>query len=479
MLEKTIGGFFKYLILIIFTISTGFLTHFVYKLNILEMKYFVVFLVILLLLWLLISFKLIRRKTKLFSKILFSIIALLLTVIYVVGIKYIDNTIEFVGNMTGINYETQKYSVMVLNNSNYLKMNDLSKRNIGFLSTNTHLDKTKKTLKEKSEISFVSKNYEDIGTMIASIYNSEISAVVLDDSYIELLTENNVSFVTESKVIYTYEVRFVADETENEQKVDIKKDPFALYISGSDSRTTVYARARSDVNIVAIVNPNTNKILLVSIPRDYYVQLHGTTGRKDKLTHAGIYGIDMSKNTIQDLLGININYYAKVSFSTVINVVDVIGGLDLYSDINFKARANKNCVFITGVNKVDGACALAFARERYAYTTGDRHRGENQQAVITAIINKLNNPIYLTKYNDILKAIDGSFETNMSYDEITSMVKYQLSDLKSWQVESISLDGTGSMLPTYSMGSRNLYVMIPNEQTVTAAKAKISEYLMN
>ena len=478
-MKKAIGCFFKYLILTLLTTATGFLTYYVYKLNILEMKYFIVLGVVLILLWSLIVFKLLRKKTKLFSKIIFGIISLILTAVYVIGIKYIENTIEFVGNMTGVNYETQKYSVMVLNTSNYLSINDLSKSNIGFLSTNTHLDETKKTLKEKSEISFTSKNYEDIGTLIASIYNSEISAIVLDDSYIELLTENSVAFINESKVIYTFEVRFVADEEPKEEQIDVKKDPFALYISGSDSRTTVYARARSDVNIVAIVNPNTHKILLISIPRDYYVQLHGTTGTKDKLTHAGIYGIDMSKNTIQDLLGININYYAKVSFATVTNVVDVIGGLDLYSDIDFKAHTNKSCIFTTGMNTVDGKCALAFARERYAYMTGDRHRGENQQAVITAIINKLNNPTYLTKYNDILKAIDGSFETNMSYEEITNMVKYQLSDLKSWQVESISLDGTGSMLPTYSMGRQNLYVMIPNEQTVTAAKAKISEYLMN
>ena len=478
-MKKVIGSFFKYLIIILFTLYTGFLLYYVYKLNILEMKFFIPLSVVLILLWLLTLFKLMRKKTILFSKIIFYIISILLTTIYAIGVKYIDNTIDFIGNMTGVNYETQKYSVMVLNNSNYLNINDLNKNNIGFLSTNTHLDETKKTLKEKSKISFTSKSYEDIGTLIASIYNDEISAIVLDDSYIELLTENSVNFINESKVIYTFEVRFISDEDDKVQKVDIKKEPFALYISGSDSRTTVYARARSDVNIVAIVNPNTNKILLVSIPRDYYVQLHGTTGTKDKLTHAGIYGIDMSKNTIQDLLGININYYAKVSFATVTNVVDVIGGLELYSDIDFKARANKNCIFKAGINKVDGACALAFARERYAYMTGDRHRGENQQAVITAIINKLNNPTYLIKYNDILKSIDGSFETNMSYDEITNMVKYQLSDLKSWQVESISLDGTGSMLPTYSMGRQNLYVMIPNEQTIITAKAKISEYLMN
>ena len=261
---------------------------------------------------------------------------------------------------------------------------------------------------------------------------------------------------------------------------DITNNPFAVYISGSDSRGKLSDTARSDVNIVAVVNPKTNKILLVSIPRDYYVQLHGTTGVKDKLTHAGIYGVDMSKNTISDLLDTNIDYYLKVGFDTVTDLVDVIGGIDVYSDqvLNLKGRNNKKCDFYIGTNSVDGACALAFARERKSYTSGDRHRGENQQEIITAIIEKISsNPSILVKYKDILKALDSSFETNMSYEDITTLIKEELTSLTKWEVESISLDGTGSSEPTYSMGSQKLYVMIPDETTVNNAKEKINEYL--
>jgi LCP family protein required for cell wall assembly len=228
---------------------------------------------------------------------------------------------------------------------------------------------------------------------------------------------------------------------------------------------------------VAVVRPAEGKILLVSIPRDYYVQLHGTTGTKDKLTHAGIYGINMSKTTIEDLLGISINYTLKVSFDTVIKIVDKIDGIDIDSDTKFTAWTNRSCKFTVGVQHVGSDCALAFARERYAYAAGDRHRGENQQQVIAKLIEKISDPHYLVRWADIMKAAEGSFETNLTYDEITDFARYQLAELKSWKVESISLDGSGAMLPTYSMGSQKLYVMLPYQWTIDNAKSKIAEYL--
>lgn len=474
-MKKVLLGLIKFLIFLIFTVSSVMLLVCINKLNILESKYFIIFSVIVSLLWLLIILKLIRKRVKLSSKLVSCIIAMIFSIIYLVGVKYIDKTIDFVSNMTNIDYETRTYSVMVLKSSNYDSIDELKNTNIGFLSVDSNLEKVKSKLQDK--IKFKNSTYQDLGSLLSSIYDKKTSAVVLDKSYIDLIEENEISFTSESKIIYTFDLK--TKKNENKIAVNINKEPFILYISGSDSRTTVSAVARSDVNIVAVINPNKNKILLVNVPRDYYVQLHGTTGTKDKLTHAGVYGIDMSKNTMQDLLDININYYAKVSFTTVIRVVDVIDGIDIYSDQAFTARGNRSCYITEGNQHLDGTCALAFARERYAYSSGDRHRGQNQQAVITAIINKLSNPKYLTKYDKILDAANGSFETNMSYDEITNLVKSQLTELKKWSIESISLDGSGSLLPTYSMGSQRLYVMIPDEQTVDDAKTKIKEYLSN
>ena len=267
------------------------------------------------------------------------------------------------------------------------------------------------------------------------------------------------------------------DEPE-EEKINFGTTPIVVYISGSDSRTSVQdTSARSDVNIVAVVNPTTGKILLVSTPRDYYVQLHGTTGLRDKLTHAGIYGIDMSRQTIEDLLDIKVDKTVKVGFDALETIVDAIDGIDIYSDQDLSLKSGQ-CKFVGGTTQhVNGACALAFSRERHSYATGDRHRGENQQQVISKILQKVTTPAYLLRLPEILRAADGLFETTFTYSEILDMIKFQLFSSPSWSIESISLDGTGSMQPTYSIPSQNLYVMIPNDATIATAQTKITQYL--
>jgi LCP family protein required for cell wall assembly len=318
-------------------------------------------------------------------------------------------------------------------------------------------------------------DYESIGELVTALYGSKVAAVVMNDSYLDLLADTNVDFEEKTRVLHTFEVR--SDVADVPKEVDIKTEPFVMLISGTDSRVGLQEVARSDVNMLAVVNPKQHKILLVSIPRDYYVQLHGTTGTKDKLTHAGVYGIEMSRKTIEDLFDIDINYTTKVSFGTVISVVDALGGVEINSDRTLTTHTNKNCHIEKGVQTLDSACALAYARERYSYESGDRHRVQNQQDVTEAILKKLGDPRYLAKYPKILKSAEGSFETSMSYDVITDFAKAQLASLHSWEIEKISVDGTGAMLPTYSMGAQNLYVMIPDQSTVDAAKAKIQEYL--
>ena len=465
------------LLISLYIVSGLFLYH-TYKLNILNHFYFGIVSFISGLLGTLITFELLRKKTGKISKIVFTMISIVLISIYIVGIIYIGNTRNYISNMS--NQETKEYktyNVLVLKSSNYHKIRELKNNEIGFLETDTTHNLSINTLKEK--IDFNSKVYSDIELLTKSLYISDVKAISIDESYIDILEENDSPIINDTKVIYTYKVSIDKDNGKN----DIKNDnintnkPFILYISGSDSRTSVRETARSDVNIIAVVNPNTKKILLVSIPRDYYVKLHGTTGTKDKLTHAGVYGINMSINTIEDLLSINIDKYIKVSFATVIKSVDILDGIDIDSDTNFTAWTNKSCSFKVGIQHVDGNCALAFARERKSYTEGDRHRGENQEQVISKIIEKLSNPKYLLKYNDLLNATNDSFETDMSYEEITSLIKEEISSLAKWEIETYNLSGFDSSGPTYSMGSQVLYVMIPDQSTVNTAKIKIEEYL--
>ena len=417
--------------------------------------------------------KALSSRSKKGVKIFAIILSAILSLVFFIGQNYSRKTIDLIQSATGVHYETQNYSVLVLKTSGYNEISQLRNQNIGYLTSNPNFEDTRTTL--HNVINHHVQSYDDLASMISSIYAFQTSAIVLNDNYLEYIEESDSEFINESKIIYTFEVRKEAED--KPAQVDVKTEPFAIYLSGSDSRGTISDTARSDVNIVIVVRPQDGKILLVNIPRDYYVQLHGTTGTRDKLTHAGVYGIDMSRKTIEDLLGIEINYTAKVGFNTVIKVVDALGGIDIDSDQEFTAHTNKTCHFKYGVQHVDSTCALAFSRERYAYATGDRHRGENQQAVITAIIEKLSNPKYMLKYTDIINAAQGSFETNLSYDEITNFAKQQLSSLKNWEVESIALDGSGAMMPTYSMGARKLYVIIQNQSTISSDQAKIKEYL--
>ena len=230
--------------------------------------------------------------------------------------------------------------------------------------------------------------------------------------------------------------------------------------------------------MIMTVNPNTGKMLLTSIPRDYYVQLHGTTGRKDKLTHSGTYGINMTTQTVEDLLGIDINYYIRVNFTTLIKLVDKLGGIDVYSDKGFTPWTNTAIYIPKGNVHMNGEMALAFARERHAYTEGDRHRVQNQQDVLEAVFKKLTKTSTLvSSYTGILDTLDGSFETNMSKDTITSLAKFQINKMPSWNIEKISVNGSDSSNYTYSYPGQKLYVMEPDMQTVTEASNKIKDVL--
>ena len=467
--------FLKWLLVSLLAFSSIFVIIYVYKLNILENKYLIPFIAGVILLGALNIFKLVRKKTRKGPKIAFAIFSALLIIIYTIICRFTDTTIGFLKKITNLKMETVNYSVLVLDNTDYSEILDLTDKKIGFMGTDLNLNDSEKELKNK--MTFEKSTYDDIGSLIGALYNNELNAVVVNEAYIHMLEESENEFVKNYKVIYKYTVRVLLKDN-RVKTVDYTKDPFVLYVSGTDSRGTVSDVSRSDVNIIIVVNPKTHKILLVNTPRDYYVQLHGTTGIKDKLTHAGVYGIDMSKNTMQDLLDVKINNVVKVSFQTVIKLIDTIDGIDITSEKDYIPHTNKNCHITEGEQHLDGTCALAFARERYTYETGDRHRGENQQQVITKVVEKMTNPKYMIRYNDILKNTEGTIETDISYDDITELAKYELSNLTSWTVESISLDGEGAMLPTYSMGEDlPLYVMIPNEETVNNAKAKIKEYL--
>lgn len=376
-------------------------------------------------------------------------------------------TSSFLDNVQENGFYTEEYSI-IAKKDRHIKLSGSDNKTTALLATDTNNDLVKTEVDKRAKTSY--KDYAELTTLTNALDTKDSDTSALKSSYVQLLEENNNAFYQSIEVLATFTIKVKNDSTGT--KTDITK-PFVIYISGIDTYGAVSTVSRSDVNILAVVNPKTHQILLVNTPRDYYVQLHGTTGTKDKLTHAGIYGVNTSVKTLEDLYGVHIDYYMRVNFASLTNIIDTLGGVSVYSDYAFKAGGY---TFSTGFNSLDGKAALAFSRERHSFEDGDRTRGKNQQRVIDAIIKKLSSPATLLNYQNILKSLDGTFQTNANSGEITALIKQQMDDMRSWQTESISVDGTGSKAPTYSMGAMQLYVMIPDQTSVDTAKQKIQQY---
>ena len=280
------------------------------------------------------------------------------------------------------------------------------------------------------------------------------------------------SFEKRTRIVHTVSV-----EIENKdiaKRVGITQEPFNIYISGIDTFGGISKVSRSDVNMIMTVDPVDKKILLTSIPRDMYVDLHSYKA-KDKLTHSGIYGVGETVETVEDWMGIDINYYIRVNFTSLEDIVDAIGGVDVESPYAFKSSVSKYS-YSEGINHLDGEAALFFARERKSFEEGDQERIKNQQRVLKGIINKITgSTAILTGYTKILDTVGDQIQTNMSQSDIGSLVKMQLEDIGGWSIETTEIKGTGTNASTYSMGSRQLYVVIPDESSVKDAQMKINE----
>ena len=402
------------------------------------------------------------RRLKKKVKNIISTICIIVIILMSFGSFYLGKTLNVLLSNGDSKYKQENYSVVVLKDSNYNKLENIKNKKVGYYKNLTGADEATKYLTKKVKVNF--EGYLSPDTLIDDLVAGRIDVILMEESIKQVLIDEKKDFDKITKVIHTYSIKVNTDSEAKE--VNVTKEPFIIYLSGIDTYGKISSVSRSDVNIVMVVNPKTKQVLLISIPRDYYVQLHGTEGPRDKLTHAGIYGTDMSIKTIEDLLKININYYIKVNFTSVIDIVNALGGLEVYSEYTFISYSNYS--FKKGYNAVNGKQALDFARTRKAFVDGDRQRGKNQQALIEAIIRKATNKSVLTKYSSLLDAIDGKYQTNMSMKKITSLIKMQLNDMASWNITSYSLSGTDSRNYTYTF-NRSLYVMEPKEESINEA----------
>lgn len=447
--------------------------------NLFPTMYLLVLTITLIVIDVFLMFKITSDKTRKKIKKLFQIITIFFSVILLTASFFIGKT-RFLLNSSNVDYKTHNFSVIVLNSSKYLNINNLENMSMGYYNNSSKgLDDSLKNIEKKIDVSMVPySNLEELGYALLS---GEVESIVVDDSYKSILenkednSERLSEFKSLTKTIYQFSIRL--SQSDISKDVDVTNKTFAVYISGIDTYGDISSVSCSDVNMMLIVNPNTHQILMVSIPRDYYVQLSGTTGFKDKLTHAGSYGIEMSIKTIEDLLDLDINYYLKVNFTSLIDIVDALGKVDVYSDYSFTSIEGYS--YTNGYNSVNGVEALWFARERKAFIDGDRQRGKNQQALIDAIFRKATSKSVITKYNSLLNSLKGSFLTNMSVSRMTSLIKKQLSDGAKWTITSTSLNGTDSTNYTYTYSNQLLYVMEPNIDSIEEAKVMIKKVYNN
>ena len=460
------------IVISILTIILSIICIFTIKgLNMLPNKYFIIFVSIMFLFNLI---GLLLYKKKKWLNIIGFVISILTIIISIIGYYYGSETIDYLKHsFNNDSVEISEYGLYVLKKNNF-ELNDI--KNFGYLNDES-AEKTVKELKSRTNAEELS--YDDMYTLSSDLKDNKINSMLLDKTYYNMLLDENEISEDEVKLIYSFNIEVKKKVTK--QNVDTLK-PFNIFLSGSDARSNYIAsKTRSDVNMIISVDPKEKTILLTSIPRDYYVSVYGKTGLKDKLTHAGIYGIDTSVKTVENLFDINIDYYIKVGFSSVIEVVNLIDGIDIESDKAFVSHCGDGGAIKTnvkkGMNHFNGGEALSYARERYAYALGDRHRILNQQQVLEAVINKVTtDKSILLKYDKLLKSLSKLYKTNIPSELISLLVKNQLEDMSGYKIERQSVSGSDASMNTYTAPSKKRYVMIPYEKDVKKASENSKKY---
>ena len=408
-----------------------------------------------------------------------TVLAVIMIVILAFGGFYINKTRSAISNISGETTEVTQMAVYVKSDDAADSVEATAGYTYGILSSldRENTDGAVAHLNSQFGTEVQTKEYAGLTELADGILNGEVNAMLLNSGYLSVYEDMDgyTDFSTKIKEVGTVDVESTIQSAEESAPIEPITTAnggkvYTIYLSGIDTRGEMTAKSRSDVNIIATVNTDTHEILLVSTPRDYFVPLSISGGAPDKLTHAGIYGIDVCMDTLGMLYDIDINYYFRINFGGFVKVIDALGGITVNSDYDFDSKNILGYHFNKGENYVNGEQALIFARERYAFQEGDRQRGKNQMEVIRGVVKKALSPEILTSYSSILSSLDGCFGTNITYEEIAQILQQQLTNGGDWTIVSYSVDGTGATEKPYSM-SQKAYVMVPDYNTVDKAKS--------
>ena len=458
-------------LLTIYVLLGGFLLFLIFRHNILAFRYLNVITAAVVILVALVSLLLIiYRKAEKFT-IFFLTLAILVSSVSFFALQ------QFVGFTSHINstsnYSEYSMSVVVLKDSDIKNVTQLNSVTGPTDTDNENIQKLIADIKTSQSKELTVEQSTSYLTAYKSLVSGEAKAIVLNSVFENIIESEYPDYASKIRKIYTKNItKEVAAP-----KVS-KNQSFNVYVSGIDTYGPISSVSRSDVNILMTVNRDSKKILLTTTPRDSYVPIaDGGNNQKDKLTHAGIYGVDSSIHTLENLYGVGINYYARLNFTSFLKLIDLLGGVDVHNDQDFTSLHGK-FHFPVGNVHLDSEQALGFVRERYSLADGDRDRGRNQQKVIVAIIQKLTSTEALKNYSDIIQGLQDSLQTNMPIETMMDLINAQLESGGSYKVNSQDLKGTGQMgLPSYAMPDSNLYMMEIDDSSLAAAKSAIQDVM--
>ncbi len=409
------------------------------------------------------------KKAKSSLKILSLVFCLIVSLITL----QINKGTQFMSRITGANKDVYNLVFIVKDDSEIKSVKDLRNEKVG---ANIDFDGASIDVGLpliKSQFNYIPNliDYSKFDKLGEDLMDGNVDVILTQEFNISIFDELIQDFKSRVRILemVSYEQSLDIENTD----VNVTEDAYSIFVTGIDTYGSISSVSRSDVNMLITVSPKTHEVLLTSIPRDYYVEL-GTKGKKDKLTHAGIYGVNESIQTIEKLLNVDIDYFLKVNFSSVQNIVDALGGVDVYSEHAFRAYTDNSVYIQSGMNHVNGKQALAFVRERYGLPRGDHDRVMNQQELIKAVINKAVSPKMLSSFGKVLGSVSSAIQTSIPQDTLSLIIKDQLNNNHKWTIIQSAVSGNGSYSSTtYSMYGHNVYVMIPDIKSVEVARSKI------
>lgn len=469
---------FAALLSIVLLALSGFAVYQIVTLNVLPSKLLLPVILMIVILNVILILLMNFATHAIWTKVISVILVILVGCTMGFGNVYLYETYSTLTSVTGAEKGSIKNTISVITKTDHdEEIQSLKNEKIGVLR-NIDSVGTKKCQKKLKKYSFSYKKYDNLQALVKALYEDEVQAIVMNEIYranVEEMEEYS-GFSNETKSIYQT-VYYTNNKNDALVVDDITKNPFTIFVSGNDTYGDIDELSRSDVDMIVTVNPTTSTVLMVNIPRDYYVQ---TSYGHDKLTHTGMYGIEETKQTVENLLGIDINYTFRVNFSSAEDIVDALDGVDIEVPEGMAVERLNADWALEGVhegwNHLNGARALAYARERHAYVDGDIQRAKNQQQVLEAIIKKAASSKILTNYTKLLKSFKNAFDTNMSTNEITALLQYELQAMPNWKFQNYVLRGTNSSAVCASM-AQELSVVMPEDYCVSIARQKIEAVL--